>query len=667
MLCGYAGRILDVSLATKQVTARDLELDVTRRFLGGPGLGLKFLYEEVGPNVNPLSPENVIIIATGSLTATSAPTSGRDEIITKSPLTGIVGAGNFGGWWGARLKRAGFDAVIIRGEADKPVYLRIEDDFAEFKSAEHLWGKDSWETADVLKKELGNGVSILCIGQAGENLVRFACPVVDYHHAPGRSHTGCVMGLKKLKAIAVRGTGKMAVADPHKFNEAIKEVVERIAGYPERGDRLKIGSNYFVQAAAEHGLLPSRNFQTGVLTSDSDIWNLPNSAADCLALGPEYGYHCPMSRYYGCNLMTDIKTGRYTGLKVGGVCFSLPGWEWGAKCGIREYPAMWKCRELCQRYGMDQSGPVPFAMELFQRGIITREDTDGLDLEWGNEFAIMEMLRKIAYREGIGDVLAEGSAKAAEKIGMGAEKYALTVKGMEMQYLDPRIATPAMNLGYLVGPRGDDLNTTHSIYETFPEWARRAGWSKDQYLQWFVDWLDMFEDVKKKIFGIPPRSDALDPQTVEGKAALVKWYGELSSVTNCLGVCLFAANFGAMGPTHFAKLYSACTGRQITPTEIMKLGERIFNLMKAYIVREGFTRKDDDWPGRFYEDPLPEGPTKGAVLSKDKINSLLDEYYTLMGWDKDSGLPTKAKLLQLGLNEVADELDQMKKLPKSSR
>lgn len=663
MFYGYTGKILDLNLSTKQVVANDLDAEVVRRFLGGLGLGLKVLYDEAGPDVDPLSPSNVIIIATGPLTATAAPTSGRTEIVTKSPLTGIIGRGNFGGWWGARLKLAGFDAIVVRNRCDRPVYLWIEDGLAELRSAKYLWGKDSWETADALKEELGDDISVLSIGQAGENLVRFACPVVDYDHAPGRSHAGCVMGAKKLKAIVVRGTREVAIANPEKFKESVREVVERIAGYPKQGERLKTGSNSLAKDWAEFGSLATRNFQTTVLSPDSEIWNLPKSAEDHLTMGPEYGYHCPMARNYGCDLITNIKTGRYAGLKVGGVCFSLPGWEWGAKCGIRSYPAMWKCRELCQRYGMDQSGSVPFAMELFQRGIITKEDTDGLELEWGNELAVMEMLRKIAYREGLGDVLAEGSARAAKKIGRGAEKYALTIKGMEVQYLDPRVSSPAMNLGTLVGPRGDDLNTTHAIYEAFPAWARRAGWSKDKYLRWFVKWLDMFEDVKKKIFGLPPRPDALNAQTVEGKAALVKWYGELTSVYNSLGLCLFAANcFSAMGPTHFAKLYSACTGWHTTPLEVMKAGERIFNLMKAYIVREGLTRKDDDWPARFYEEPLPEGPAKGTVLSRDKVNRLLDQYYELMGWDKDTGLPTKEKLVKLGLEEVADELESIGRL-----
>ena len=660
MYTGYSEKILDVNLSTRQAVVVDLDTKVARDFLGGLGLAIKILYDEVGPSVDAFSPHNIIIIAAGVLSGTAAPTNGRTEIMTKSPLTGIIGMGNFGGFWGPRLKLAGFEAVIIRGTCDSPVYLWIEDGLAKVKSAEHIWGKDSWETTDVLKEELGDDISVLCIGQAGENLVRFACPVVDYSHAPGRSHAGCVMGAKKLKAMAVRGTKEITVAAPEKFREAVREATGRIVSYPERGERLKVGSNFLVKGAAESGRLPVRNFQTGVLPPDSDIWHLPQAAQEHLTVGPEYGYHCPMAKYYGCDLMTDIKTGRYAGLKLGGVSFSLPGYEWGAKCGIRSYPAMWKCRELCQRYGMDQSGPIPFAMELFQKGIITKEDTDGVELKWGDEDAVIKMLGKIAYREGFGDILAEGSVRAAQKIGRGAEKYVLTIKDMEVQYLDPRIASPAMNLGNLAGPRGDDINTTHGIYETFPAWARKAGWSQEEYLRWFVDRFDMFEDVKREIFGVPPRLDALDVHTLEGKAALTKWHGDLTSVYDSLGLCMMAGNvWTALGPTHFAKLYSAYTGWYITPLELMKTGERIFNLMKAYIVREGLTRKDDDWPVRFYQEAVPEGPAKGALLSKDKMNRLLDEYYELRGWDKKVGVPTKGKLIELGLDYVADELSKL--------
>jgi aldehyde:ferredoxin oxidoreductase len=663
----YAGKILDLNLSTKSWLEKSLDLSTAREFLGGLGLGVKILYDEVGPNIDPLSPENLIIIVTGPLTGTAAPTSGRTEIVTKSPLTGSIGTGNFGGAWGLKLKRAGFDALVVRGASDTPVYLLVEDDRIELQSAEDLWGKDSWETTDILRKELKDYLSVLAIGQAGENLVRFACPVADYYHAPGRSHAGCVMGSKKLKAIAVGGKkGKVGIADPEVFDRVIKEIRERIALFPESKARGKTGSNYLNKTAADHGVLPSKNFQTGVIPLDSEVRNFPQSVEENTKMGPDYCFACSMSQYYGCNLITHITKGPYAGVKVSGISFSYDGWGWGANCGIKSFPAMWKCRELCQRYGLDLTGPIPFAMELFQRGILSQEDTDGVDLDWGNERAVMEMLRKIAYREGLGDILAEGSANAAKRIGKGAEKYALTIKGKELQRFDPRMGGLGKSLGMIVGPRGDDLNTTHGISETFPDWAKNLEWNKEQYLRWFVNWLDMFEEVKKEIYGDPPRPEALDGNRTQGKAALIKWFGEITTVIDSLDLCLFAANtFAAMGPTHFAKLYSASTGYPITPREIMKAAEKIFNLMKAYIVREGFTRKDDDWPARFYEEPVPEGLVKGNKLSREKMNQLLDEYYEAMGWDKESGLPTGEKLRDLNLGKVADELERLGKLPNS--
>jgi aldehyde:ferredoxin oxidoreductase len=663
MARGYVGRILEVNLSTQQAAAVDLEERVVQNFLGGVGLGAKILYDEVGPRVHPLNVGNLVIIATGPLSGTSAPANGRTEAITKSPLTGIIGKGNFGGWWGPRLKLAGFEAVVIRGKSDRAVYLWIDDGRVELRSATHLWGRDTWETTDALKEELGKDVSVLSIGQAGENLVRFACPVVDYYHAPGRSHTGCVMGTKKLKAIAVRGTREVPIADPERFKEAVKEATDRIISYPERGIRMIVGSNYVVRDAAKFEAGPARNFQTGVLSPDSDIWGLPESAQKHLTVVKGYyGYHCPYAKYYGCDLMADVKEGPYAGLKLGGICYSLPGWEWGTKCGINSYPAMWKCRELCNRYGMDQSTPIPFAMELYQKGIITKEETDGLELNWGNELAVHQMISKIAHREGFGNVLAEGSVRAAHQIGKGAEKSVMTVKGMEILGTDARTASWTWNLGNLVSLRGgDDLDTTHFVSDDrVQDWAREAGWSEEDYLQWLVDWLDMPVELKKQIFGAPPRTEFLHLDYLEGKAALVKWYGDYTSVFNSLGLCLMPTNVShALGPTHFAELYSACTGWDITASEIMQAGERIFNLMKAYTVREGLTRKEDDWPERFYKEPWPTGPLKGRLASREQTDRLLNEYYELRGWDKKRGVPTKRKLIELGLENVANELSKL--------
>jgi len=654
----YVGKILEVNLSKRRVEVVEIGGKVVQNVLGGLGLGIKVLYDEVGPNVDALSPDNVIIIAAGLLSGTSAPTNGRAQIVTKSPLTGIIGTGNFGGFWGPKLKLAGFEAIVIRDKSDMPVYLWIDDGAAELRSAEHLWGKDAWETTDILKGELGNDVSVLSIGQAGENLVRFACPVIDYYHAPGRSHAGCVMGTKKLKAITVRGTKKIAIADPERFSEAVKEAIGRIIIHPERKERKesKVGIMKKIGALVKAGVISCKNFQTTSLSPDNELQNLPEAVLPHLTMD-KFCYHCPMG--YGCDLVANVKTGSYAGLRLGGInCYIS---YWGGYIGIKSFPASWKCKELCQRYGMDQGGPIPFAMELFQKGILTKENCDGLELNWGNELAVLEILRKIAYREGIGDILAEGSVRAAKKIGKGAEKSAMAIKGMEIFGRDPRTAPMLDTLGLLTCLRGaDEQLSTSSIPFSFPGWAKNASWSKDEYLRWLIDYLDMFDDVKEAVFGVPPSVETFDASSIKGKAALAKWFGDLISVCDSLGLCLIAVNmWPTIGPTISAKLYSALVGWQISPQELMKTGERIHNLMKAYLVREGLSRKDDSLPERFYEEPISDGPAKGALLSKDNMNRLLEEYYGLRGWGKETGIPTRGKLVELNLDYVADELSKL--------
>jgi len=648
LICPH--QILYVNLSKRSWTKKSLNDKIIRTFIGGAGLAAKVLYQETGPDIEPLAANNVIVIAPGLLTGTIAPTSNRTEVTTKSPLTGIIGTGNFGGVWGRNLRRAGYAAVILTGKHDSPVYLLIDDNHVELRSAKHIWGKDSWEATDAIKEEIGNDFSVMTIGQAGENLVKFACPIVDYHHAPARSHAGCVMGSKNLKAIAVRGTREIPIASPKMFKDFSQEIKERIQKYPERGLRQKVGSNYGTKSIAEQGALGGKNYQWGTVPKSSEIWRIDN-LKKYLIQGPEYGYKCTLAPYYGCNLTAVVKKGKYEGMFLPGVCFSLPGNTWGGKCGIQTYPAMWKCRELCQKYGMDQVNPVPFALELYQRGIVDKKDTDGLELTWGNEDAIMELLFKIAHREGFGDILADGSKMAAKKIGRGAEKYVMAIKGMEiLTGTDPRAISMPENIGNITCARGgDDVKSTHYIREGFPDWARRAGWAKERYLKWFLKWLDMFEEIKNRIYGIPPK---LEPSTPEGVALLTKWYQDICSVFNSLGICLFAVNtWKAVGPTHCAKLFSAYTGWDITPSEIMQTGERIYNLMRLYNMREGLTRSDDDWPLRFYNEPLRGGPAEGTKLSKCKINQLLDCYYELRGWDKITGNPTEEKLEELGLKE----------------
>jgi len=330
----------------------------------------------------------------------------------------------------------------------------------------------------------------------------------------------------------------------------------------------------------------------------------------------------------------------------------MPGvvFEFGAKCAIDNLPAIWKCKELCQQLGMDYDsagGTIAFAMELYQRGIITTADTDGLELTWGNEDAVIELLHKISLRQGFGDILAEGSARAAKIIGRGAERYVMAIKGMELAMLpDPRsaISQKGWILGSLTNPRGgDNIKNTH--------------FRADKYNpNWWVDQFDMSEDVKAEIYDMPVEEFKT---TWKGKVHLCRWHEDLISLVNALGFCIFPSGmYLAWGPKYLSKMLSACTGMDTSPEEVMRLGERVFTLLKAHTMRAGLSRKDDFWPDRFFEEHLPEGPAKGSVLKRETIEELLNQYYALRGWDRASGNPGAEKLIELGLADIADELEE---------
>lgn len=652
---GY-GKILDVDLETGKIVKRDITPQFAREYLGGMGFSCKILYDEVGPDVDAFSPKNIVIFANGPLTGTQAPCSGRTEITTKSPLTGHIGTGNTGGVWGTKLKRAGFDVIVVRNRAEKPVYLWIDDNLAEIRDAGHLWGRDTGATTDILIEELDSSltseVSVLTIGLAGEHLVRYACPFNDYYHTAARGGAGGVMGAKKLKAIAVRGTGALKIARPEEFRVAAREAREHLFEARRAADdygktKISDAPPESRELFLERGCLPAKNFQTGILPQwietrgvDVALKYYTKKEGTC--------YSCPIS----CFKLVEVTEGKYAGVKANrGV---HPGFviDWGAKCAIDNLPAIFKCKELCQELGMDYAtaaGVVAFAMELFQRGLITKADTDGLELTWGNEDATTNMLHKIAFRDGFGDVLAEGSLRAAKIIGTEAEKYVMTTKGMEMMSIDPRAGLRGWIFGDLTNPRGgDNVKGTHFAADKY-------------YPNWWIDKFDMFEDVKKKIYTMPPQEVS---STWDGKPLMCKWFEDLYSALNALGLCFFPSGINlALGPTQLSKLYSACTGWDATPEDIIKFGEKVFNLLKAYTARQGLTRRDDTWPERFFSEPLPEGPAKGVVLSREIITRLLDEYYKLRGWDKSSGLPTKQKLIELGLRDIADDLAKRGRLP----
>jgi aldehyde:ferredoxin oxidoreductase len=657
--CGMVGKILRVDLSRRQWVKEIVDPGLVKMFIGGIGIASKILFEETGPETDPLGSENVVIISPGLLNGTSAPTAYRTEIMTKSPLTGGIGTGNFGGLFGSSLRRAGLEAVILTGKSAGPVYLVIDDDRVELRNAAHLWGKDSWHSTDDLRKEVGEDFSVMAIGQAGENLVKFACPIVDYYHAPGRSHAGCVMGSKNLKAIAVRGTGEIRATFFEKFRDLSVEIAKRIEDFPERGMRQEIGSIYRVADTAKRKIVQARNYQTGIVPDSNELWR-PETFKRYLTKGPVFCGQCTLSHLYGCNVDASIGEGEFKGRHMQGISFSGLLWEFAIMCGIESFSAMLKCKEVCNRYGMDQVTPVPFALELFQRGILKKEDLDGVELHWGDADAIMGMFSKIAHREGIGDILAEGSVAASKIIGKGAEQYALPIKGMEIMIgPDPRAGGMVCNLGGMTCIRGgDDLKTTHTVSEQIPAWVKNQGIPEKEYTEWFLNRLDMPDEVKNRVYGDPPNLDS-STYSSDRIAFMVKWYEDLSFVRDSLGVCLFAVNTkSAIGDSYCAKLISAYLGLNISAADVTETGERIANLLKVYNLREGLTRKGDNFPARLFREPLQDGTSQGPMLSKDHIDELLDSYYELRGWNKHTGEPTREKLKSLGLESAAIGLNK---------
>jgi len=621
------GTLLVADLTEKKTHIKPIPRDIHSKYYLGLGYNTWLLNQKTSPDTDPFGAENIVIISPGLLTGTDAPASSRVEVTTKSPLTGLIGTGNSGGHWGLRFKKAGYDAFMIKGASKKPVYLSIQDHKIRFIDAESLWGFDTYETTSQLTKRHGPETSIMTIGPAGERLVRFAAPVFDKQHMPGRCHGGGVLGSKRLKAVLVKGTGIIKLHDPDAFNEAVRESEKRIRSYPGWNARAKAGSMGTI----------------GITDTGVDYDEI---VGPYLKRGPQ-GVYCPcmMESLYGCNLLADVKDGPYSGVDV--ACAGITLYSGTAERYGISLPAAFHFNELCQRLGMDMFGPFFYAYELSQRGILTEKHL-GFKLEYGDEKALMKLLRMVAYREGFGDVLAEGSTRAAQIIGGGAERYIPTVKGLEVMQPDARAALKGnifTVLSVLTNPRGgDDLKGTHGVsnYPGHASWAIKLGISEEEHSKWLLDWLDMPPDYKKIVFGDP--QDTANPDEL----LITIWYNHLTSVYNSLGFCMFASSVAdALGPTYQARIYTAATGVQTKADEIMEAGERIFNLMRLYVNRMGVTSKDDHWSETYYTEPSLAGKELAPAFSKEETQRHLNRYYKLRGWDPETGKPLPETLKRL--------------------
>jgi aldehyde:ferredoxin oxidoreductase len=613
-MSGFMGIILRVNLSTGKITKEPVDENDARMFLGGNGLATKYLFDEVKKGVDPLGPDNKLIFMTGPLTGTISPSSGRFSAVTKSPLTGLWGSSNSGGRWGLDLKKSGYDGIIIEGTADRPVYLVIEEGKAEIRDADKIWGQGVKETIKQIKTATGGKLNTACIGVAGENKVRYATIMNDVHRTLGRCGLGAVMGSKRLKAIAAGGSRRVAVANKTAFNKAAKAARELINESLLKMTLEVYGTNMVLDMVNVKGGLPTRNWQSGSC-SYADKISGP-AVSEKILVGKKACFACPIA----CGRISEIKTGKYACRGEGPEYESVGAF--GPMCDIDDLEAITYAHLLCNEYGLDTvstGSTIAFAMECFEKNILTRTDTDGLELAFGDADVMIDIIHKIGKREGIGDLLAEGTKRISEKLGNGSTRFAMHVKGLELPAYDCR-ATKITGLAFATANRGGDHITAYVQGPTFLDIP---------YL--IVDKSTIEEATREN----------------PAEAIVVKDMEDALTVFDAVGCCKF------MGMALFAEdivpIIANATGWEFEVADFRKAGERIFNLARMFNIREGCSREDDTLPPRLLEEPMKTGPAKGLVVD---LEPLLDAYYKMRGWDLTSGKPTIAKLKELDFDDT---------------
>ncbi|MEM4026618.1 MAG: aldehyde ferredoxin oxidoreductase family protein [Sulfolobales archaeon] len=628
-LGGYMGRVLRVDLWSEKIRIEQLPPEnILRRWLGGRGLGVYYMLKEVNPKVDPLSPENKAIVATGPITGvTGIPTAGRWCSVTKSPLTNTIHDSQSGGRFGPELKFAGFDLVIIEGKAEKPLYLWIHDGKAELRDAKNLWGKDTHATTDSIIEEMtpvigrdeARHISVATIGPAGERLVRFAAIINERGRAAGRGGHGAVWGSKNFKAIAVRGHMKPPIGNESRYREVVAKSAELIKKSPVTSEGLpKYGTAVLVNIINAHGIFPTRNFQTGVFPTADKISGetIAREIMDWEKHKEVICWGCPI----GCARYTRVKSGRFSGEGDGPEYESV--WALGAQTGTDDLAAVAKANYLSNELGVDTisaGSTIGAFFELVEKGKIPKEKLRGLDARWGSGEALVDLIWRTAYRSGVGDDLAEGSMRMASKYG--APEVAMVVRGQELPAYDPR------------GVQGHAL-----AYAT----SNRGGCHLRAYM------------ISPEILGVPMQ---LDRFSTEGKGKILKEMQDVFATIDSMVVCKFVTF--AYYSDVLAEQVSAVTGWDMSVEEFTKIGERIYNAERAFnVLAFGDGEEYDTLPKRLLEEPMPEGPSKGHVA---RIKEMLPEYYTVRGWVK--GRPTRAKLEELDLKWLADKLEEEGLLP----
>ncbi len=594
---GYNGKILRVNLTELSYKVEALDLEMAQKFIGGRGLGTKIFKDEVDANVDALSPENKLLVVTGPLTGTPTPTGGRYMVVTKSPLSGTIASSNSGGYWGAELKFAGYDVIILEGKAAKPTYINIEDDKVEFRDAAHIWGKVVSETSDILMKEIPKKARVMTIGPAGENLSMIAAIMNEKDRAAGRSGVGAVMGSKNLKAITVKGSSKPEIYDEAALQTIFKECLGKIKENGVTGSGLPTyGTAVLVNIINENGAFPVNNFQGSYFDKAEQISG--ETLSEKHLIKKTACYRCPIA----CGRHVRIGDGEGGGPEYETI------WAFGADCGISDMDQIIKANHMCNEVGIDTisaGATLAAAMELYQRGLVKEEELEGLTLKWGDADSIVEWMRKTGRAEGFGKKLAMGSYRLADSYGVA--DLSMSVKKLEIPAYDPR-AIQGQGLQYATSNRG--------------------GCHVRGYL------------ISPEILALPEKLDRL---SLKDKPSWAKIFQDLTASIDSLGLCLFTSF--AIGAPEYADLVNAVCGTNHTADTILEAGERIWNIERQFNLEAGISPSEDKLPKRLLEEPITDGPSKGWV---HKLSELLPEYYELRGWSKD-GYPTEERLKKLGL------------------
>jgi len=625
------GQILRVDLTSQTCKIEEKSADFFRKYIGGRGIALKYMLEEMNVECDPLSPENMLVFASSIIGGAPGPAIPRITVSGKSPLTGGFGESEAGGFWGPELKKAGYEAIIITGKSKKPVYLWIYNGEVEIRDADHIWGKVTGEAENLIKEELGDdSLRIAQIGPGGENQVRYAGIVNDLAHFNGRNGLGAVMGSKKLKAIAVKGTKSISMGDPERVKEINKWTAEEGMKNPLAKTLHEIGTVALVAPHNEMGVLPTRNWNRGTFAGAENISG--ERMKETIGKKPKGCFACPIR----CKRVVEVEEESMTvDPKYGGPEYETVG-SFGSTLEIDDLKTIAKANEICNKNTLDTISAgmtIAFAMECFENGIIDEEDTGGIKLEFGSQKAVIEVLEKIINREGIGDLLAEGSFRAAQELGEGASAFLQEVKKQEIPMHDARVKT-GVGLQYAFSQYGaDHMKAAH---DTFYE-------NEDDY---GVE--------STKILGI---YEPLDPEKLDNeKVALFVKLSMYWTMIDMLGACCFG--FAPRGPIPIdmlEELVQAISGTDISLYEMMEAAERSINMARIFNIKSGFTDEKDYLPPVFYSD-FNDGPREGegALDIEDFINSK-KSFYQMMGWQKEEGIPARETLYRLGFE--ADLID----------